>query len=281
MFQSEDASDNIVDTEMKSIATESDREKLIFFEKIEADDDHRFVDRDLFDRTAESNTSPTSREITIEFLDSRNGEKFDRLVRDVKIVPPFKRRLSANSCSNSPNSSMIGMDDEDETGAATAGASTMQQLDRQECAALSHSPTTTVIAHTEIEHQFDGGVVADANEHNLGGNPIMSSATTDAIIAHIKRRRYNVELETRPDVLARRQKQIDYGKNTIGYDNYIKLIPRDKRSKDDPRTPPKDVKYSRRAFDGLVRIWRTKLHRFDPPIDSNESNDNHEDCVSN
>ncbi|KAG4079602.1 hypothetical protein HA402_001790 [Bradysia odoriphaga] len=266
---------------MKSIATELDREKLIFFEKIEADDEHQFVDRDLFDPSAESNTSPTSREMTIEFLDSRNGEKFDRLVRDVKIVPPFKRRLSANSCSNSPNSSVTGMDDEYEIGAAIAGASTIHQHGRQECATLSHSPTTTAIAHTESERQFNGGDIADAHEHNLGGNPIMNSSTTAAIVAHIKRRRYNVELETRPEVLARRQKQIDYGKNTIGYENYIKLIPRDRRSRDHPRTPPKDVKYSRRAFDGLVKIWRTKLHRFDPPTNRNESNDNHEDCVSN
>lgn len=74
-----------------------------------------------------------------------------------------------------------------------------------------------------------------------------------------------VEYETDPYILSRRQKQIDYGKNTTGYDRYRALVPKEKRTRQHPRTPPKHVKYSRRAWDGIIRVWRQSLHFWDPP----------------
>ncbi|KAI8801262.1 hypothetical protein BJ742DRAFT_837886 [Cladochytrium replicatum] len=65
--------------------------------------------------------------------------------------------------------------------------------------------------------------------------------------------------------LEQRQKQIDYGKNTIGYDRYRDLVPRNRRKKGDPQTPDKHMKCSKRCWDGLIRAWRRKLHQWDPP----------------
>lgn len=46
--------------------------------------------------------------------------------------------------------------------------------------------------------------------------------------------------------------------------SFSSIFIREKRTKNHPHTPDKTLKYSRRAFDGLIRIWRKQLHEFDP-----------------
>jgi len=71
--------------------------------------------------------------------------------------------------------------------------------------------------------------------------------------------------ETDEKKIASRQKQVDYGKNTLGYENYLKQVPRHTRTyPEHPRTPDVARKCSKRSFDGTIRKWRRMLHKYDP-----------------
>jgi len=74
-----------------------------------------------------------------------------------------------------------------------------------------------------------------------------------------------VEIEKDTDVLMRRQKDIDYGKNTENYEQYVTEVIKRDRSDMQPWTPDKYEKMTRRNWDKQVKIWRKQLHYWREP----------------
>ena len=69
-----------------------------------------------------------------------------------------------------------------------------------------------------------------------------------------------------PKKIQQRLKQINLGKDTKGYCNYLKLVPKHKRSRnyqEHPRTPDHTLAISNRNWLGQIRVWREALHKFD------------------
>lgn len=111
-------------------------------------------------------------ELQIEFNDSENEKKFDKLVEEKKIKSPFKRHISSE--------------------------------------------------------KLVDGASKDSNEESKSNmeNPLKRARKDSSESSSTGSSFHTRELEADQDVLDRRQKQIDYGKNTIGYDNYVATIPK-------------------------------------------------------
>ena len=73
---------------------------------------------------------------------------------------------------------------------------------------------------------------------------------------------------------AKRLKQIEYGKVTQGYANYVAKVPVAERKPKDPKHPttpdPKDPTVSKRNFAMRVRSWRKLLHQYDDPVEGQD-----------
>ncbi|KAM8705277.1 hypothetical protein ACLKA7_009699 [Drosophila subpalustris] len=179
-----------------------------------------------FNSSAGSSAANIKREIAFEFLDGSNEKKFELLVKQEKIQTPFKRRHSQTPPAQSNENS------------------------RSNSPNSSASSANEEANNVRPKYPFKGHKEEKRVRHNSYTSSTSSSSSYT---------------EADPAILSRRQKQIDYGKNTAAYERYVEVVPMSERTRDHPRTPNKFGKYSRRAFDGLVKIWRKQLHFYDPP----------------
>ncbi|EDW58557.1 histone RNA hairpin-binding protein [Drosophila virilis] len=183
-----------------------------------------------FNSSAGSAAAQAKREMAFEFLDGSNEEKFERLVKEEKLKTPFKRRHSQTPPTQSTENSR------------------------------SNSPnSSTSSAQNDVNPRPKAQLFKGHKEEKRVRHNSYTSSTSSS----------SSYTESDPEILSRRQKQIDYGKNTAAYERYIENVPKNERTREHPRTPNKYGKYSRRAFDGLVKIWRKQLHIYDPPTAKN------------
>jgi len=124
----------------------------------------------------------------------------------------------------------------------------------------SPDPQTTTMESTTTTMDQSATHKRKRNESSGSSSPIAN-------------KRWVPRYESDKDVIRKRQKQIDYGKNTIGYARYRQTVPKRDRKPGDPKTPNKYLVHSRRSWDQLVKNWRKRLHAYDPTDGEGEDTD--------
>jgi len=111
-------------------------------------------------------------------------------------------------------------------------------------------PSSNTTSSMDVESRPASPAPSTTSSNGSSTNGSTSSANNDDMDARLRQR----------------QKQIDMGKRTVEYQNYIRLVPRRARTRQHPRTPDIHKQCSKRAMDGLVRQWRRALHEYDPEV---------------
>eukprot|EP00003_Mantamonas_plastica_P028328 TRINITY_DN6383_c0_g1_i2.p2 TRINITY_DN6383_c0_g1~~TRINITY_DN6383_c0_g1_i2.p2 ORF type:complete len:166 (-),score=57.73 TRINITY_DN6383_c0_g1_i2:596-1093(-) len=123
-----------------------------------------------------------------------------------------------------------------------------------------------IISHSHFSfpyYPFQKSNTPTKDSDSMKPKKALSSSSSSSSSTQSKSFEFNVD---------KRQKLIDFSKNTISYQRYRLLIPsfqpatpsfRDRRKRGDPQTPDPKRNCSKRAFEKNLSQWRRALHTFD------------------
>lgn len=209
-----------------------------------------------------SSSSATNKApLEIEIIDPKNEIKFEKMVQSDEKLKTYKRKHSGDleTPTKKPYENYESGDEEEEDRSAVKETwkdrSVVRDLNGRKDA-------------EEDDDRYKRGSTRYWKQNRIRDFSESSAGTTTTASSSRRSKTSTAELETDPEVISRRQKQIDFGKNTIGYDKYCAEVPKLRRKPGNPRTPPINMKYSRRAWDGMIKVWRKKLHDWDEPTEA-------------
>lgn len=123
------------------------------------------------------------------------------------------------------------------------------------------------------KHKIMGGM---NNPKNVSKNSIgtkhlkfVSKTCATGSMAHAVFNKLNLSIPEQKRRLEQRRKMVSYGKNTTGYEEYLKQVPKEKRmphSMETPMTPDYTLDIPNKRWQGQIRAWYVEHTLF---IDAN------------
>lgn len=139
----------------------------------------------------------------------------------------------------------------------------LDEIDESSCHSWSEPVQIYGSGRTTPDHEIQPptkrGRGLDGTSHRTGKHNTKREFTKRKLNQSAKQ---HLERESDEVTLKRRQKQIDYGKVTVDYEEYLDAVPKSQRGPSHPRTPEKFQKTSRRGFDSQIKSWKIKIHNW-------------------